>query len=209
MRYLLIPILITFLAFGNFSMAQEEQEFPSDSEVLRIYVFHLYYDNERVVPDRDFEIKYDIVEEEYITASGSLRYEVINKLGEVAFAGSFDPQDGDPSFLKGKINVRAPYVADGDKVNFYDKEDSISATIDVGESSFCNDDNFCDKDRGENAMSCPNDCGSPDISPSPVIGLGSISLIALIAYVIRKIRGRKSSAPPPASMPPSGPIAGK
>ena len=146
---------------------------PADQEFL--YLFHLYYDNGQLVADRDFEFNYDVVPEAFVpeTVNAQFPYkgEIINLNGQVAGTFVFDPRRGDPSFLKGKISVKAPYVPDGDKAVFYNPQGNQLLTIFVSESSICNDDGVCNVDNGEDQNTCPADCEG--ITPVPVASPGA------------------------------------
>lgn len=126
------------------------------------YIFFLYYDNGQLFADRDYEIKYDVSMDNFIpetiTTQFPFRGEVVNLLNKVASSFQFDPKRGNIKFVKGKITVKAPYAADGQKVNFYDSQGKQLVSIFVSQSSFCNDDNICNSDTGEDNTSCPNDC---------------------------------------------------
>lgn len=126
------------------------------------YIFYLYYDNGQLFADRDYEIKYDVSMDNFvpetITVQFPFRGEVINLLNKVASTFQFDPKRGNIKFVKGKITVKAPYAADGQKVNFYDSQGKQLVSIFVSQSSFCNDDGVCNSDTGEDNTACPNDC---------------------------------------------------
>src|SRR3989344_5437411 len=112
---------------------------PTDQEF--VYLFHLYYDNGQLAADRDLEFKYDVVPEEFVPETVNTQFpykgEIINLNDRVAGTFVFDPRRGDPSFLKGKVSVKAPYAADGQKAVFYDAQGSQLLTIFVSESTFC------------------------------------------------------------------------
>ena len=135
----------------------DQKDYPDLS-----YLFHLYYDNGQLLADRDFEFNYDVVPEEFLPETITIPFpykgEVVNLLGQVAETFQFDPRGGSSNFLKGKISVKAPYVPDAQKVVFYDVQGRTLVTIFVSESSFCNDDGVCNSDRGEDEITCPNDC---------------------------------------------------
>lgn len=157
------------------------------------YLFHLYFDNGQLNADRDFQFKYDIISEEFqqenITTQFPYRGEIINLAGEVANHFVFDPKQGDIKFTKGKISVKAPYVADGQKAVFFDVQNQPVLTIYVNDSSFCNDDGICNADRGEDSLSCAKDCKqslpAPPVNPvtNPPAG-GSSGIISGIIYTI-------------------------
>lgn len=129
------------------------------------YLFHLYYDNDQLFADRDFEFKYDVIPEEYAVELYRTEFhfkgEIFNLKNESVFQFNFDPKRGDPGFIKGKIQIKAPYIPDGQKVVFYNNQGNSLVTIFVQDSSFCNDDSVCDFDKGEDDKTCPNDCSVP------------------------------------------------
>lgn len=163
------------------------KDYPSSS-----YLFHLYYDNGQLAADRDFEFKYDVIPETFIPETLNTQFpykgEVVNLKGEIAETFQFDPRHGDPKFVKGKISIKAPYLADGQKVNFYDGQGRQLLSIFVSESSFCNDDGVCNSDIGEDAATCPNDCKLrtpvPIITTEPTLGEGMGGMLKLLIYPI-------------------------
>ncbi len=157
------------------------------------YLFHLYYDNGQLFADRDVQFKYDIISETFVpeTINTGFPYkgEVVNLKGEVVKTFQFDPRHGDPKFLKGKISVKAPYIPDGQKVNFYNAQGNQLLSIFVSESSFCNDDGVCNADVGEDAKTCPSDCKTatpvPTVSTGgPSSGGGGSGLVWGLIYII-------------------------
>ncbi len=184
----LAVFVATFLLAG-FVFAQGDRS-PLDSS----YLFHLYYDSGQLFADRDFQFKYDVVPEVFVPETFSTQFpfkgEVVNLKGEVAKTFQFDPRQGDSKFMKGKLSVRAPYIPDGQKVNFYDAQGKQLLSIFVSDSSFCNDDGVCNSDTGEDVKTCPADCKSlatPTVtsSPEPTIGGGETSnMIKGIIYLI-------------------------
>lgn len=181
-------ILLLFFVFPLASFA-----ITSSEEDQYVYLFHLYYDNGQLFADRDFDIKYDIVAETFAPETLNTQFpykgDIINLKGEVAETFQFDPRQGNPQFLKGKISIKAPYVSDGQKAVFYDSQGQSLLTIFVSESSFCNDDGVCNSDVGEDSKTCPSDCkqvlpvpvASPDI---PVAGESTGMLKGLIYLII-------------------------
>lgn len=187
------------------------------------YLFHLYYDNGQLSADRDFQFKYDIVGAAYtqpaLTTQFPYRGEILNAAGEVAGHFVFDPKQGDVKFTKGKVSVKAPYVADGEKAIFYDSQNNPVLTIFVSDSSFCNDDGICNADKGEDSLSCPKDCkqtlpAPPSVSPLPTASAGTSSillgviysivglvLIVFVIWLLRRKKGPTSLTPPSASLP--------
>ena len=180
---ILLLVVGSWLLVG-FSVFADE---PGDSDF--IYLFHLYYDNDQIFADRDFEFKYDVIPEEFTQETYNTQFpfkgEIINLKNEVTAEFLFDPRRGDPDFLKGKISVKAPYVPDGQKVVFYDSQGRQLLTVFVSESSFCNDDGVCNFDRGENENTCPNDCkGVAATPPRSDEGFLSTNVMILITLVV-------------------------
>ena len=178
-----ISLLVPFMVFG---------EGVADKQVSSsVYLFHLYYDNGQLFADRDVEFKYDIIAETFIPETLNTQFpykgEVVNLKGEVAETFQFDPRKGNPKFLKGTFSVKAPYVPDGQKVNFYNAQGNQLLSIFVSESSFCNDDGVCNSDVGEDAKTCPSDCKTATPVPTmttepPSDGVGGV--LKNIIYLI-------------------------
>lgn len=182
----ILILSVLFIAIGGFVFADtaESQDF--------IYLFRLYYDNGQLFADRDAQFKYDVIPEtfvpEIINTQFPYKGEVVNLKGEIAETFQFDPRQGNPKFLKGKISVKAPYVPDGQKANFYDSQGNQLLSIFVSESSFCNDDGACNADVGEDTKTCPSDCKTvtpvPTVSTEPPAGGGGGVLKILIYLII-------------------------
>ena len=183
MKILSIILILFIVPMASFAIS-------SSPEDQYIYLFHLYYDNGQLLADRDYEIKYDIVAEAFVPETLNTQFpykgEVVNLKGEIAATFQFDPRQGDPEFLKGKISVKAPYFADGQKVIFYNNQGDALLTIFVSESSFCNDDGVCNPDVGESTQTCPNDCKSATPVPiaSPDSPAGGGGLLKGVIYLI-------------------------
>src|SRR5258708_31536105 len=132
---------IIILAFGLLTLSAKADTVKNPN--VFYYVFHLYYDNGKLVADRDFKYPYDVIPGEFqaplVTAQFPYRGEIVNFTGEVATHFTFDPKQGDAKFVKGKISVKAPYIADAQKAVFYDVQNQPILTITLSESSFCND----------------------------------------------------------------------
>ncbi len=157
-----------------------------------VYLFHLYYDNGRLVADRDVQFKYDVIPETFVPETLNTQFpykgEVVDLKGEIAKTFQFDPRKGDIKFLKGTLSVKAPYVPDGQKVNFSDNQGNQLLSIFVSESSFCNDDGACNSDVGEDNKTCPSDCKTatpvPIVSTQPPTGGIGGGMLKNIIYLI-------------------------
>ena len=192
-----------------------------------VYLFHLYYDNSQLFADRDVQFKYDILSEIFVSETINTQFpyrgEVISLRGEVVQIFQFDPRQGNPNFLKGKISVKAPYFADGQKVNFYDGQGNQLLSVFVSDSSFCNDDGACNADVGEDDKTCPIDCKTTTPIPTFPIdpSASDMGMIKVLVYIIIGLGviaggwyGRKwwkskqgsSSVEFPINMPPQPPI---
>lgn len=184
-KFTRILIVLLFLALFNFVFAEEDRN-PSASS----YLFYLYYDNGQLVADRDFEFTYDVVPEVFVPETVNTQFpfrgEIITFNDQVAGTFVFDPRRGNPSFLKGKIAVKAPYVSDGEQAVFYDAQGNQVLTVFVSESSFCNDDGVCNTDNGEDENTCPADCKG--VTPLPPItdntGGGQGAVPTAFVYVL-------------------------
>lgn len=210
----IISIFIIFLAF--LSLAVKADEMPVEQSF--VYIFHLYYDNGDILSDRDFKVKYEILAEEFkaegIASKEAFKGDVVSNTDKILTNFTFDPTKGNLSF-KGKFKTRAPYFADAKNVNFYNPNGQKLLTIDVSDSSFCNNDMVCDEDRGEAYTNCPNDCKDTTlvgpsggdrptsvnsswtrfILPYTIIGFLSLSVLILIIKFVRKIKSNNPGSP--------------
>ncbi len=225
MKKIIFTIILAVIAGIGF-WTHADVAIPSTNTFY--YVFHLYYDTGKLVADRDFKFVYDIIPGDYMADALNTQFpyrgEVINMVGAVADNFTFDPKQGNPKFTVGKISVKAPYVADGQRVVFYDNQNQPVLTISVSDSSFCNDDGICNADRGEDSLSCPKDCKqslpapptiTPTASPASSSGLWAgilytilgILLIGLVWWLFKRRRnqGTLPLLPPPLPTPPTSP----
>jgi len=224
--YIKTLVIIYFVAFGLFIFPSYSQADKTTDAYPFVYLFHLYYDNGRLFADRDFEFKYDLIAEEFvpetITTDSPYKGEIVSIKGSVLATFSFDPKRGNASFKVGKISVKGPYFADASKVNLYDNRNQLLLTIDVRESSFCNDDGICDRDVGENYKNCPNDCKellpslSPSISQPPVAGgrpsplvfiIIAAAIIVIAVLVIWVIIKKRKGTGLNQNLPPAQPLS--
>ena len=132
------------------------------------YVFYLYFDSGQLVGDRDYEVKYDVISEKFVAESpvpGSYKLEISNSKSELAQTVQFDPRQGDSSFNRGKVQVKAPYVPNGTRVSFFDNQNRQLMTIFVTAVALCNDDGFCNSAEGENDKTCSSDCRTARTTP--------------------------------------------
>ncbi|HZZ99179.1 MAG TPA: hypothetical protein VFK07_00510 [Candidatus Paceibacterota bacterium] len=148
------------------------------------YQFHLFLNNSnQLVVDHDFQFSYDILPQQFVQQSvgqSSYHGQVISLTGAVEGQFQFDVQQG-------KLSVEAPYAADAQKVIFYDPQNDPVLTLSVSESSYCNDDGVCDSERGENHLTCSNDCQAstlpvPSVAPTSRNSGGGSGLIPGLIY---------------------------
>lgn len=221
MKKYIIAGLLMLVSLGLTAQAETEQANSF------YFSFHLYYDAGTIYADRDFQFVYDVIPGEYMAEIPNTQFpyrgEIINFAGETARRFEFDPRQGNPDFSKGKITVKAPYVADGERAIFYNAENQPLLTISVSDSSFCNDDGICNADRGEDSLSCPKDCQAsltaPSVIPAPgdttsrssgiisgvLYSLAGLVLLGGLWWVFkrRRTQGPIADIVPPTQTPPS------
>lgn len=188
------------------------------------YIFYVFYDKGQLFADRDYEIKFDIINQKFAQSSpgsGDYKLEIINFKSEVIQTVTFDPKGGNPVLTSGKVQVKAPYVADGQRAVFYDTQNRQLVTIFIQGGSLCNDDGLCDAGAGENDKTCINDCKktTPRATTTPPVipdegfdtitiiiyavgGLG-VAILAWFGWKWWKKRGEDNFMPPPS---PSSPL---
>lgn len=193
-----------------------------DGQPPKAYIFYLYFDNGKLVNDRDAEFPYYVTPEDPKNISGVYRVEIIDLLDRKATTTLFDPRSGNPNIEQGKVEVQAPYRADGKEARFYSDKSELLLTIAVSDSSFCDDDGVCEAVFGENYTNCENDCSGVDLAGSPDNGnqqptdeegvssfsvawmiLGAGALVAVIIYLVYWLRSKRNTNPPA-----SGPAIG-
>ena len=195
-------MLISPASFSRADSLSSAEEFPF------VYLFHLYYDNGRLFADKDFEFKYDLVADQFVQPQLDInepfRGEVVSVSDSVIGNFKFDPR-----ITGGKISVKGPHFSNAGKVNFYNDKDELLLTIQVSESSVCNEDGICNTDTGESSQNCSYDCKTtptPTITPEPQLSvwsrmfslvnlLGLVIVIAL-AFLFRWLRNKKNELPP-------------
>lgn len=156
------------------------------------YIFYLYYDNGQLFADRDYQIKFDVIQERFAGSAPSdpLNYqgEIINLKSQTVKTFGFDPRGGNPAFTAGKIQVKAPYVPDGMRASFYNSQGEQLVTVFVTEGSICNDDGFCDSTAGENENVCANDCmkstPTPMANAEPPSFNDESNILNFILYIV-------------------------
>ncbi|MDP3697243.1 MAG: hypothetical protein Q8R55_04430 [Candidatus Taylorbacteria bacterium] len=203
----------------------------SDADIDNLsYVFYLYYDNNQLFVDRDYEIKFDIVNEKFIAEpllpAGSYKAEIFSFKPELVKTFNFDPRKGDAGFRTGKVQVRGPYVPDGSRVTLYNPQNNPVLNIFISEGSICNDDGICTSAENENEKTCPADCKqarpSRTVEPLPILDEGP-DLTQILIYVFgglgvavgswfgwrwwKKKRGENFLPPPPSGGPPPPPFS--
>ncbi len=165
-----VILLFLFLYSGSVFAVQP----PEDKTGSYVYHFFVYYDHGQLFGDKDYDVKYEVAPGEFvsetITTPNIYKVEIINFNNKVVKTFQFDPQNGNPNFLTGKVVIQGPYVADGLRAIFYSPDGQNVLSIFVSNSSFCNDDLSCDAARGENTATCPIDC---KVSGKPVLSAGS------------------------------------
>lgn len=232
MKKINILIVSLLILSSSFASAQTKPAPGTDTELLS-YVFYLYYVNGQLLGDRDYTVKYDVVEGKFTQeAVGPEPYrgEITNSKFEVIKTFQFDPQKGDLNFKTGKITVNGPYVPNGFRANFFDPNGNPILAIFVSDSAICNGDGFCSAESGEDTKTCPADCQAIRVSPTPstdpisvvdegftLFGLDTIQLVTylvaglgvgFIAWLGWKWWRKKKEGDfplPPRSAPPTAP----
>src|SRR3989344_2351317 len=228
-------IVIVSVLFLSFSIVSALTKPSSDADLNSLsYVFYLYYDNGQLFADRDYEIKFDVLNEVFApespTAESAYRGAILNFKGEIVKTFLFDPRAGKSGFTAGKIMVRGPYVGDGLRAQFYDNQGKQSVTVFVSASALCNDDSLCDTAGGETEKNCSNDCKKPRATPTPAVSIeptsgfftdfdintiliylvGGVGVVAIAWFGWGWWKKRKEEnfmpPPPPTVMPPPPPL---
>jgi|GEM_PF-4415886 len=165
----ILTFIVIFMCLP-FSMTQATVETDVWS-----YVFHLQIQDGILAKNSDFKFFYDPIPGDYVTSneqSGEYNAQIISGKGVTLSTVWFSAPN---TLLVAKnkkiLDVRTPYFANADRVVFYDSAGKQLFSESLRGSSFCNENNKCDKEVGENYQNCSMDCPAPAIAaPSmPVI----------------------------------------
>lgn len=200
--------------------------YPNDNLDSLSYVFYLYYDNGQLFGDRDYEVKYDIVNETFVpqvAVSGWYKFEILNSKSEVVETVQFDPRQGNPAFVSGKLQVKGPYIPNGQRAIFYNDQNKQLVNLFMFEGALCNDDDSCSIGQGETEKTCPSDCVKKTITPIPSVSPAptddGFDMLGIATYVFgglavavgawfgwkwwKKKKEESFLPPPPPQTPPS------
>ena len=130
------------------------------------YFFNLEYKQGVLAVDSSARFPYDPVPEEYSALSDPATsdfYGIITsgKGRELARFGFNKPETTVTALGKSVFVAKAPFFANADHASFYARGGKKLFTVSLKESSFCDDNNKCNSDVGENYLNCPNDCLPP------------------------------------------------
>lgn len=174
MKKLITIIVGLGLVATSLALAQQA---PLDQGDFSYYL-HLYYDNGRLVFNRDAQLKYEVALDTYKPeqAAEATSYvgELVSVSGVKIAKFSFDPTKGDASFKKGVVDVKAPYYDNAKLINIYNNQRLLLLSVDVSGTLACNENKICEENLGENFDNCPNDCKagpSPSLSTTPEVSV--------------------------------------
>lgn len=131
------------------------------------YVFHLQYKQGLLSIQEDVKDAYDVLPESYgqllDPVSADYYGVIINfKKNEVFRFGFKKPTSSLDARGRSILHIKARMFADADYVRFFAKGGAHLFDISLKGSSFCNDDDKCNSEIGEDYRNCPNDCPAPN-----------------------------------------------
>ena len=65
LRSTILPVIMVLALMSSVSFSRADS-LPSAEEFPFVYLFHLYYDNGRLLADKDFEFKYDLIADQFV-----------------------------------------------------------------------------------------------------------------------------------------------
>jgi hypothetical protein len=138
------------------------------------YSFHLQEVDGKVTPAKDSNDTYTPVPELFVKIGEPNEtdfYGIIKNIKgkETARFGFNAPETTVALLGKSLFDVKAPFYADSDHVEFYTQSGKHLFDISVKGSSFCDDDAACDGEVGETYLNCPADCPPPPpVTTTPI-----------------------------------------
>lgn len=135
-------------------------------ENISDYIFYLEFVQYKPKVSTDVKTPYYIIpvaEHAPTLSSGEFRGDIISGKGKLLTSFWFNtPTTTIVALNKSRADIRAPYFANADHVSFYTNNGTKPLfTISLKASSFCNDNNKCEGEVGENYSNCANDCPAP------------------------------------------------
>ena len=208
LRSTILPVIMVLALMSSVSFSRADS-LPSAEEFPFVYLFHLYYDNGRLLADKDFEFKYDLIADQFVQpqldTDKPFKGEVIGISGSIIGNFKFNPP-----VAKGKVSVKGPHFSNASKVNFYNDKDELLLTVEVSESSVCNEDGVCNSETGEDDQNCSSDCKitpTTTITPKPqpsllgkifsLTNLLGLIVAAILIFLFRWLKRKKQNVLPP------------
>lgn len=140
--------------------------FANYDDDIWVYALHLQVKQEILAVDSGEKYPYDLIPMPYdgpATKDGFDFYgTVVSGKGSILGQFAFNKPTTEVAALgKSVFTVKAPYFANADHITLYKKGGEKLFNISTKSTSFCNDDNKCNSEVGENYRNCPNDCPVP------------------------------------------------
>ncbi len=135
------------------------------------FAFHFQIKNGVLASLSESKLAYSptlAVSEKLEPGNTDYRIDIIGVRGNLLGTYGFnDPKTYVAVLDKTVFDVVTPFYANGKKAEVYAKSGKKLFEIDLGGTSFCNDNKVCDMNVGENFSTCPNDCPPPPSNPPP------------------------------------------
>ena len=136
------------------------------------YFFHLQYKQGVLAVEEGRAQPYTPVPELYTEKTDPRATDfygiiVSGRGSELARFGFDKPESVIVAQGKSVFTVKAPLFANADHVSFYARGGKKLFDVSTKSSSFCNDNNKCESEVGENYRNCPIDCPAPPNTSPP------------------------------------------
>lgn len=133
------------------------------------YFFHLEYKQGILAVEEGVAYPYDSIPVYFDGPTDKVSAEQMDFYGiivsgkgvKLAYFGFNKPETTVAALGKSVFIAKAPFYANASRVDFYQRSGKKLFTISVSGSSFCDDNNKCNSNVGENYRNCPNDCPPP------------------------------------------------
>lgn len=138
-----------------------------DARDWYLYVFHLAYSRSAVTETAHYSIS---TGDAPAFPEGAWKVAVLNSRNAIIYSQMVDPA----ALAQHNGDLAIPYNNSGTTVVFTNASGGTPLSIDLSGSRVCDDNGSCDSPYGENAHTCPGDCGSISYS-SPPVGTAAIA----------------------------------
>lgn len=159
--------LVFYVGFSVSPVSSQDETFSLPEKFT--YRFLLNYDGRRlqIVPQNESRWRMLVKDFQNPNPATHLFYgQVMSFRNEVLSKFHFQ-------LALGENEVEAPHFPNNRLIRFFSSQGALLLELDVQDSASCNENNMCQKDRGENPLNCPYDCNGSKPAPGATTSIAT------------------------------------